>query len=178
MPLNEHQIQRLIDEKAPDAVGKLYEAYCDELCRYAFRFFPSEAEEIVHDVFLKLVEKPELLNDVFPYKPYLYRAVHNACVNKIEHEKVKEKHANHVAFELKMIELEDEVAVDYSIDAKVEKAIDELPEKSKEIMAMKYYKGMKTGEIAEKMDVSKKTVDTHVFRSIKKLRDLLRDYLP
>jgi RNA polymerase sigma-70 factor (ECF subfamily) len=77
------------------AFEMLFRTYYQPLCNYAFTYIPDrdEAEEIVQSTFLNVWEKRENLAIHTGVKPYLYAMVRNACLNAIQHEKVRQQHA-------------------------------------------------------------------------------------
>jgi len=158
------------------AIDDMYILYYDDLCRYASRFFYTEAEEIVQDVFLRLMEKKDRLTTLTRVKPFLYRSVLNACVNKNEHNKVQRKYQDETVYLLKQIELEDsDFNIDKTIDDYVKESIKELPPQARRIFKMKYSEGLKYKEIAEKLGISPKTVETHILRGLKNIRNFMKN---
>ena len=61
--------------------------------------------------------------------------------------------------------------------ARINKALDELPEKSREIFMMSRFDNLKYREIAEKLNISVKTVETQMSRALKTLREKLSDLI-
>ena len=70
----------------------VFNEYYGLMKAYAMRFMDEieEAEEIVQDVFVKFWEKCDSLAADSSVKSYLYRSVHNTCLNYIKHQKVKD----------------------------------------------------------------------------------------
>lgn len=175
----EKQIIAAFENNDFTALEDLYLLYAEALCKYAFRYVYDDAEEVVHDVFTKMVEQKERLQGIEPLRPFLYRSVYNACINRINHNKVKNKYVDETQYKLAQIFLEDDEEIEGpELDRYVAEAIAELPDKAREIFEMKYVKGMKTGEIADQLGIGKKTVDTHVYRGIKKLQLKLKHLFP
>ncbi len=63
------------------------------------------------------------------------------------------------------------------LEARIEEALSQLPEKCPQVFEMSRYKGMKYKEIAEELDISPKTVEAHMSKAIKTLRERLQHYL-
>ena len=53
-----------------------------------------------------------------------------------------------------------------------------LPPRCREIFEMSRFKGMKNQEIAEKLNISKRTVELQISLALKNLRVDLKDFLP
>lgn len=174
MITEEEILQKLHDEDY-SAIDDMYKLYYEDLCRYAARFFYSEAEEIVQDVFLRLMEKRERLATLTRIKPFLYRSVLNACVNKNEHNKVQRKYQDETVYLLKQVEIGDsEFKLDKTIDDHMKDSMDRLPPQAKKIFHFKYIDGLKYKEIAERLNISQKTVETHILRGLKVIRKYMK----
>lgn len=148
---------------------KIYLQYAPVLMRFAEKFIPFlYVEDIVHDVFLKLWEK----NILIPEKEFmkiLFTSVRNACLDHLRKVKSKQKYIDQRIIELKIEELlsfDDLDSDDEILLKKVVKEIEKLPEKRKEILELTYIQGMNAGQIADKFDLSKRTVENQIYRAI------------
>jgi len=163
------------DEKAFESLFHQYYAY---LCLYATKILQDDvsAEEIVQNFFVKLWEKREELFIETSIKSYLFRSVKNLCLNSIEHNKIKQKHARITIAEGKATENLDDNYFEVDLARKIGESIDSLPEKRKEIFRLSREEGLKYREIAQKLNISIKTVETQMGLAIKTLREKLKDY--
>jgi RNA polymerase sigma-70 factor, ECF subfamily len=82
------------DDKAYEYVFK---TYYEDLARYAFSILKKseESEDLVQQVFVNFWEKREQTIISGSLKSYLFRSVHNQCLNKIKHDKVKANYVVH-----------------------------------------------------------------------------------
>lgn len=165
---------KLNDEKAFE---KLFHFYYSHLCLFATKILRDDisAEEIVQDFFVKLWEKRTHLTIETSVKNYLFRSVKNLCLNYVQHNKIKLRHAQTIISDAQNNTLKDEY---YEIDLaeKIEESILALPEKRQIIFRLSREDGLKYREIAEKLNVSIKTVETQMSLAIKTLRDKLKNY--
>ena len=145
---------------------------------YAMRFLDDreDAEEIVQDVFFKFWEKCESLASDSSIKSYLYRSVHNTCLNHIKHQKVKDTYRQYILY---LMEKEHEDAP-WDQDrtdrqARIREEIDKLPPRCSEIFKLSRYEGLKYHEIAEHLEISIKTVEVQMGKALKTLRETLKD---
>ena len=163
-----------------EAFSKAYELYFNLLCHYAYRYFQDqdEAYEIVQHTFLKIWEQRKKLEKVGSLKSYLFRSVHNACLNKIDHLKVINNYYTKEKLRLKEIELENfEDRMDnHEAEKLLISAINELPEKNRKVLELRYYENMKYKEIADQLHISERTVETHLRKSILEIRKKLKDF--
>ena len=146
------------------------------LVNYALRFLDEreEAEEIVQNVFVKFWDKCEAIDPDSSIKSYLYRSVHNTCLNKIKHEKVKDAYKKHV---INYMDRTSEIVLDQPDPEKVRKEIlseiDNLPLRCSEIFKLSRLEGLKYQEIADHLEISVKTVEVQMGKALRVLREKL-----
>ena len=145
---------------------------------YAARFMDTreEAEEIVQDVFVKFWEKCESLSPDSSIKSYLYRSVHNSCLNAIKHEKVKDVYKQHVAQFLES-SYQDTIEINDpdTLRSRIHQEIDNLPPRCSEIFKLSRFEGLKYQETADHLKISVKTVEVQMGKALKTLREKLID---
>jgi RNA polymerase sigma-70 factor (ECF subfamily) len=163
------------DEKAFETLFHFYYAY---LCHYAASLVGNDAaaEEIVQDFFVKFWEKRKEISITSSVKNYLFRSVKNQCLNYLQHNKIKNRFAQETVKELRTKSVDEDNYIEIDLAQKIEDSIESLPEKRKEIFKLSREKGLKYREIAEKLNISIKTVETHMGLAIKTLREKLSDY--
>lgn len=163
------------DEKAFEEFFHFYYGY---LCTYACRFVVHEniAEEIVQDFFVKFWEKRNQIIIENSVKNYIFRSVKNGCLNYIQHNNIKSKFAQHFISDQQKMHFDSNSFLEIELAKKIEESIESLPEKRKEIFKLSREQGLKYREIAQKLNISLKTVETHMGLAIKSLREKLRDY--
>lgn len=138
----------------------------------------DETEDIVQQVFVSVWEKRTQLDIHTSIRALLYKAVHNACLNRIKHYKVRAAHAE----EWKATQ---SVAADASdhlqaaeLNDKIQAAIELLPEQCRKIFRMSRFEQLKYQEIADRLGLSVKTVENQMGKALKVVRASLQDYLP
>ena len=160
----------------------IFRRYYVRLCGFANKFIANtaEAEEIVQEVFLNIWDKKDRLKLDDEIKPYLFKSVQNLCFNFIEHQKVVDNYYSviEVVYNNKKEDFDSYESVLFTeFQAKVDEAIDSLPEECRKIFKMSREDGLKYAEIAEKLGLSVKTVETQMSRALSKLKTELKDYL-
>jgi RNA polymerase sigma-70 factor (ECF subfamily) len=164
----------------------LFLNYYEPLCFYAYGILRNRenAEEMVQDVFIKLWDGRKQINIQTSVKSYLYKSVHNKCVNFINHKRIEEKFSNE--FKQENVDLVSPVSKDYPIanllsqelGTAIQNAIASLPEQCREVFIMIRQDEMSYAEVAETLEISVNTVKTQLQRAITRLRELLQEYLP
>ena len=163
------------DRKAYESVFRMY---YKPLSAYAFRFLSdlSLAENIVQDVFLKLWQKRKELLITTSLQNYLFRSVKNHCLNHLDHEKIKSSYTKSVICREADRNDYGEFFPEIGLLHKIEIAIASLPDKRQEIFRLAREEGLKYREIAERLGLSVKTVETQMTLALKALREALKDY--
>jgi len=151
------------DSQAFDDVFKLY---YKQLCYYSFKIVKDKdiAEEIVQDLFVQIWEKRNELNINISLKSYLYRSVHNNSIRQFKKEILTEAIEEHHNtsdgnYDSLMEQAETEIYI-YN-------TIEQLPEHCRNIFKMSRFENLKYREIAEKLNISVKTVETQMSRALK-----------
>lgn len=163
------------DEKAFEI---LFHKYYGILCSFAVKIINDDvaAEEIVQDFFVKLWEKREQVFIETSVKNYFFRSVKNLCLNLIQHNKTKIKHAQILLSEIENNFSDENNYPEVDLFLKIEESINSLPEKRQEIFRLSRQEGLKYHEIANKLNISIKTVETQISLAIKTLREKLKNY--
>jgi len=159
---------------------ELFKSYFVMLCAYAGTFVKDHdsAKEIVHDVFIKVWEKREDIDLNKSVKSYLYSSVHNRCLNYIRDNKKFDRENVSVDDLANMYgNVDNDKLVESENIAKIKEAIDNLPGKCKQVFIMNRFENLKYREIAEKQNVSVKTVESQMSKALKILRNELSEFL-
>lgn len=174
MDIENHIIEKVIKGDAT-AFEYVYKQYYDPLVAFATRFVPDEAKEVVQDTLLKIWEMRSELKNVKSLKSYLYRTVRNTCLNHIKRQGIHDRYVSEAMCQLKMLELSamDDEETD-SRSKKVAQLIEQIPEQRRKVFLMNVAGGLKAKEISEQLDISERTVHTHVYKAMKFLREKLQ----
>ncbi|GET29864.1 RNA polymerase sigma-70 factor [Prolixibacter sp. SD074] len=159
----------------------LFQFYYPGLVIYATQFAVDElqAEDIVQNMFIKLWEKRQRVKLVDSLKSYFFTSVRNSCLNSLKHQQVKSKYIGQLYdMSEKNLLYQPNLYIASELQEIIRQAIDELPERCREVFVMSRLEQMKNDEIAEKLNLSKRTVETHISHALKILRVKLKDYLP
>lgn len=179
--LSEQEIIGAIREGNERIFEEIFRKYYQSLCNYANSILKEmdEAEEVVQNLFLSIWEKRSDLEISISLKSYLYRAVHNHCLNRIKHLKVREEYQQYaVNFYDASYESVSQTVMKNELETKIEEAIKKLPEQCRLIFRMSRFEELKYHEIAEQLELSPKTVENQIGKALKILRVELAEYLP
>lgn len=159
----------------------VFRKHYQALCNYAFGLLKDmdDAEEIVQGMFLKLWDQRQDLEITVSLKSYLYRAVHNTCLNRIKHLKIQDNYRQHVGDFLENNHVSATAELfKAELEARIAEAIEKLPEQCRLIFRMSRFEELKYQEIANELHLSIKTVENQIGKALKILRQELAEYLP
>lgn len=155
----------------------IFERYYDGLFNYAGRIVRDIelAHDIVQDAFCKLYENHLNLNVHISIQAYLYKSVYNSCMNAIKHLKVVQEYADREVLDFYFTEViqmpEAELALqNEDIKKAIEEAIDKLPERCREVFVLSKIEELSNKEIADKLNISVKTVEVQMTKALSRLR--------
>ena len=159
----------------------VFRKYYQTLCNYACGILKDidDAEEVVQSIFLKLWEQREVIEINVSLKSYLYRAVHNTCMNRLKHLKIQDSYRQYVG---KYLEDTFDSATDMmsknELQNRISQALEKLPEQCRIIFKMSRFEELKYQEIADKLGLSIKTIENQIGKALRIMRTELSDYLP
>jgi RNA polymerase sigma-70 factor (ECF subfamily) len=162
------------------AFEMLFNFYCQRLINFIRRYVADIqiAENIVQDVFVHVWNHRANLDPSRLIKSYLFKAVKNEALKEIRHRNAETKSQQKlIDLIVPDIDPEKELTTD-EMNKEIHQAINELPDKCREIFKMNRFDGLKYAEIAETLNISEKTVETQMGRAFKKLRIKLKPLLP
>lgn len=163
------------------AFEELFKTHFKALLSYAsvMLYHDSHAEEIVQNVFVRIWEKRLLLDVQISVKAYLYKCVHNDCLNYLKHKKIRAKYQEHTTFSMddKTENTSDRLILG-ELQNRLQGALNELPEQCRTIFQMSRFEDLKYREIADELGLSIKTVENQMGKALRILRVKLVDFLP
>tara|TARA_R110001606_G_scaffold128023_1_gene262466 strand:- start:552 stop:1154 length:603 start_codon:yes stop_codon:yes gene_type:complete len=154
------------------AYSFLVKCYNHKLCVYANSLINDSAmaEDIVQNVFVKTWERRHYLSSSFSIKSFLYKSVYNEYIDQYRKNRAVTK------LEKKYIEaLDNIVENDNNILERlfllVQKEIQNLPPKCKDVFILSKQEGLSNVEISEYLNVSPKTVEAHITKAFSIIRE-------
>ncbi|MBL0739682.1 RNA polymerase sigma-70 factor [Chryseolinea lacunae] len=173
-----------IKQGDPKGLELLFRRLYPALCAYARKFLndPAESEEIVQELFSALWENRQVLDENQSLQSYLFTGVKNRCLNYLKSQKRKTHHAELMRFLYVQQTATDASHSYHALLAKdLEKdfytALEDLPAECRKIFELSRHEGLKYQEIANKLNISIKTVETQMSRALAKLRLHLREHM-
>lgn len=175
---NENNLFIQIKKGDKKSFETLFKTYYAALVHFAKSYLSDqdECEEIVQAFFLKLWEDRKKINITISVKSYLFSSIRNRCLNHLKHEKIKQAYESHaIQTHQNEINVSDHF-IEPDLMEKINRFINELPPRRKQIFILSREHGLKYREIADELGISIKTVETQMGHALQELRDKLKDY--
>lgn len=162
------------------AFENIYDRYANDLYRFVFNRIRLKevSEEIVQEIFVSLWSKRAELR-IGSLSSYLYAASKYQMLTYFRSDKVRKKYA--AEFALYLSERRDNSIEEFmnvsDLHSLIERAIQELPEKCREAFRLSRFEHFSIAEIAERMNISPRTVENYLTQALRHLRLSLGEFL-
>ncbi len=162
-----------LKEGSKETYRQVFNTYYKVLCLYATSLTSnkSSAEDIVQNVFLNLWIKRNTLNINSSLKSYLYKATYNIFINEFRKKQREETIVDKIHYQVLQNAIEEEESYLKERIEWINKEIEILPPKSKKIFKMNKKRGLTYREIAKMLGISENTVESHISRALKRIRN-------
>lgn len=161
----------------------LFRRMYPQLCAYSRKFLndPADSEEIVQELFYSIWKHRDRLDENQSLSSYLFTSVKNRCLNFLEAKKSRTRHADLMRY-LYIHESIDSInsyhtLLKKELEKDFDKALEDLPQECRKIFELSRLEGLKYQEIAVKLNISIKTVETQISRALSKLRVMLKEHI-
>lgn len=175
MDISDQDLLRLVKRDNSGALGLLYMRHSSRVRQFAMKLLHDEddANDVAHDVFMALWLQRKELAEVASPKSFLLRMTQNAVFSLLRHRRIVEQYlaTSAVAAEPATADVEERVAASDLLE-RVKLAIDAMPERRRTIFAMNRFDHLTYEEIAQRLAISRKTVEYHMSQAIAQLRKL------
>jgi RNA polymerase sigma-70 factor (ECF subfamily) len=181
MPLEQDDlalVARITHHSDYHAFEHLFHKHYNSLCRYAYSYVQAReaAEDIVSEVFLKIWKNREALQIKSSVQSYLIFATRNLAIDQLRRLVRQRGYLENLTDA--EVRTDDDSPFDIvsrdETSALIEAAIDQLSPQCRLIFRMSRDKGMSYAEIAANLNLSIKTIEAHIGRSLKLLREAMR----
>ncbi|MFA5328468.1 MAG: RNA polymerase sigma-70 factor [Prolixibacteraceae bacterium] len=176
---NDAEALILMAEGNISAYRFLFDHHFADLCNFLMIYLHSKelSEEIALEIFTYVWEKRETLHIKATFKSFLFASAKNKAISLYR----KEQKAIFTSFDTTQTIDPEDSGSDQPMEANelralIERAIDKLPEKSRQIYKLAWEENLSHKEIAKKLGIAPKTVENHVGIALRKLRESLKPY--
>lgn len=170
---SDQELTGLFISGSDEAFKEIYLRYDKLLYLYAYHKLGNkeEARDMVHDVFAWMLNNREKLDLKTTLSGYLYKSVLNKIFNLFKHRQILRKYADAGNHYVDIEHAETDFLIrEKDIAAMIEKEINAMPPRMREIYELKRSKHLSAKEIARQLDIAESTVSTQMKRAMKHLK--------
>jgi len=158
----------------------IFTKYYDDLVRFSFGYTKDSdaSEEIIQEVFLKLWENRKSLEIHSSLKSFLLKTVQNRSIDSLRHVNITHKYASIILENPLLAENDTENYILHSeLETNFKHAMATIPVEYAEVFRMSRMETLNYQEIAQKLDISVRTVEVRISKALSLLKNELKDYL-
>ncbi len=155
----------------PEAFRELYDLHYSSFYKYALKltYDNQQAKDLVQEAMIRLWKKRELIIENKPVNQYVFQIIKNIFLTQYS-KKQKQKDSLALLIQetvTEFVEQDDTKVIQMN---RVEAEIEKLPIKSRTIFNLNKKRGLNYKEISEMLNISEKTVESHIYRAMQKLK--------
>jgi RNA polymerase sigma-70 factor (ECF subfamily) len=159
------------------ALEELFNYYYPRLYQFSKSFLKLEdgIDDILQDVFVKIWKNRANIKSSETFSPFIFTMTRNLLLNELRRRLSKQKIKDEI-FKLSLSDVpHSSEKLEYGeLKETVDRIIDNLPEKQREVFLLSRYENLSHKEIAEKLNISTKTVEYHISQSTSAIRNKLK----
>lgn len=176
---DEKKLLELLSNGSEYAFTQIFDAYRSQIFGVSMKFLKSQhlAEEVVHDVFLKVWLKREKLVKVQNFRAYLFAMTRNHVLDRIKAIAAETSAKRELGHIIQHEEYAESFLIEKQYEELLHKVVDALPPQQKQIFRLAKIEGMSHHVIAEQLHISRLTVKTHMAKALQTIRQSLEHHI-
>jgi RNA polymerase sigma-70 factor (ECF subfamily) len=180
----DEELMSMLIKSDQRAFDEIYQRYSGPLLHYFMRMLwrdREKAEDLVHDLFAKIIRKPDYFDPEKSFKTWVYSVACNMCKNEYKKKEVRKGFSTGLDHHYALADNSSNVLRNVE-DAFFKDALNDqlnnLDEKHREAFTLRHVEGLSVKEIAEVLGINEGTVKSRVFYAIKSLAANLKEFKP
>lgn len=174
----EYKLLQSLGQGDKKAFSMLYTIYAGKCYQFVSHLSKDEevAKDIVHDIFVKIWLKREIVSQVDSFSSYLFKMTRNAVMDKFESDAIRARYQQRkmLDFEESALFTEEKISVD-ELQLLIYEAMEKMPDRRKDIFFLSRIKGLSNTEIAVRLGLNVRTVENHISKALADIRVLLEE---
>jgi RNA polymerase sigma factor (sigma-70 family) len=176
---NDEDLMRFFLKGDQKAFEQIYDRYESFMINFFYRKLWSDrikAEDFTHDLFTKIIDKPDSFDPNRSFKTWLFSVANNMCKNEYKKQEIRKPTSYDIpeGVDAKDVNQLQDVAVDaanFNEQLKIE--LNKLGEKHREVFMLRHFEGLSLNEIGETLEINTGTVKSRLHLATKNLADKL-----
>ena len=177
---SDEELMRLFGTGDRLAFEQIYERYSAFMVNFFYRKLWNDrekAEDFTHELFAKIIHKPEHFDLNRNFKTWLFSVANNMCKNEYKSQQVRKNTAYEVPVGFQASS--DDQSADKQVDndnftTQLKSELDKMNDKHREVFMLRHYDGLSISEIAESLGINPGTVKSRLHNATKELADKLK----
>ncbi|HKI90086.1 MAG TPA: RNA polymerase sigma-70 factor, partial [Draconibacterium sp.] len=175
--VHDNNIFQKVKDGDRSAFHVLFQKYFQSLFLFARKFVDDEqAKDIVQECFYEFWQNRKKIKITTSVSAYLFTVVKYRCYKYLKTEKKKRFHHDNFGLLLKQEELQyfinsEKSILEFATKDRIEKVIQQMPDKCCEVFKKSRFEGLSNKEIAETFDITLKAVEKHISKALQLFRD-------
>ena len=133
----------------------------------------DEASDMTQDIFYKIWTNRETISKVDSFKAYLFRMARNMIYDYYEHSLIEENYQQKEQRRSTYDDLIEEELYARELSLLIDIAVEKMPPQRRNIFIMSRKDGLSNEEIAQRLNISKRTVENHMTQALAELRKIV-----
>jgi RNA polymerase sigma-70 factor (family 1) len=153
------------------AFDEIYHRFVPKLHGFLIKIYKDKimAEEVTQEVFIKIWENRQGIRAGNTFEGYLFKIAKNKIYDLLHLQKRKQEVYGQLKLRDYSNELEDAI-IFHDLDRQVKEVVDDFPASQKEIFILSRHELLSNNEIAQKLQLSQRTVETQIYRALQKIK--------
>jgi RNA polymerase sigma-70 factor, ECF subfamily len=176
---SDEDLMRLIQQGEGKALTELYNRYSKLMLRYFFRMLwkdENKAQDFLHDLFVKIIERPESFDSSRRFSTWLYSVAHNMCKNEYRKKNYRDSFHGNDVNEIVIENMIHERIDSESFMKMLDKEVATWEDEDKSLFVFRHELEMTFGEIAEILKCPEGTVKSRWFYLRKSLAQQFQEF--
>ncbi|RKD90898.1 RNA polymerase sigma-70 factor [Mangrovibacterium diazotrophicum] len=175
---NERNLLESLAKGDRQAYNLLYLMYAPKVEVFVEKLVKNKetAEDITHNVFLQVWEKKDIISKVNSFNQYVFKMARNSVFDLFDHNLIKMRYKKSIeskgSFSVLRTESEEEIHTK-DLSMLIDLTINRMPPKRKIVFLMSRKEGLSHKEIAEKLNISTRTVENHLAQAREEIRRVI-----
>jgi len=179
---SDEELMSLLTNGGQSAFDELYKRYSKPMLNFFYRLLDRDrerAEDMLHDLFLKIIERPERYDSSRSFRAWFYTLAGNMVRNEFRSRQISNDYERVVSVQSEMLTDGPEVALDRQLfERQLQWEIDRFDPEQKMLFQFRFVEEMTVRQIAEIMECPEGTIKSRLFHLTRQLAKKLSIYKP
>lgn len=164
-----------------EAFDELFHRHSQKLYSFAFSLLKdhTQTEDLVQDIFITVWERREQINPAYHFENYLFTICYHSVLKYFRRKKIEQRVISEILKSTQGKLSESTNSLHYrELEQAINLVVESMPPRRKKVYKMSREDGLSIQEIAGELNITSRTVETHISHSLKQIRTTLENIFP